>query len=244
MRNNKHLRFLVGQLKKLSFRRTAALYIGCGFNWGYAVFKMFMSLLFASPWHGAIAFYYVVLGMMRFVLIRNKHEADQLTDEAQRALYEYYGYRQCGYMMFALNACDTGIVVQVIRHNQSFNYPRFIIGVYAVYALVMLNIAFRNFVIYRNYHSPNFSAAKIITFSMALMSIISLQTAMFAQFGGGSFEHGQTLNISLSCIICLTLFGMAIFMIVKASKEIDRLTNITAAQAASDELQKTQMQKN
>ena len=221
---------IVEKLKDLSFRRDVSLYFGCGFNWFYAVFRMFVSLLFASHWDGAIAIYYIVLGMMRLILIRNKNEADKIKNQSDKILYEYYGYRQCGFMMLVLNICATGIIIQIIRHHEGYAYPRSIIGIYAIYALAMLNIAFINLIRYKKYHSPNFSAAKVVSFSMAFMAILSLQTAMIAQFGA-DYEHAVGLNVSLSSIICITLFSMAIFMIVKANCEINKLKGVFREQS-------------
>lgn len=210
------------RLRDLSFRREISLYCGCAFNWAFAIFRIFTGLVFASAWDGAIGIYYVVLGMMRFVLLQNKREADKIRHPQQKLLYEYYGYRQCGWMMFALNICASGIVVQIIRHNEGYSYPRSILGIYGLYTLVMLNLAFFNLIQYRKCHSPNFSAAKVVSFSMAFMALLSLQTAMIAQFGT-EYEHAVGLKVSLSTIICLTLFGMAIFMIATANREIGRL---------------------
>lgn len=83
----------------------------------------------------------------------------------------------------------------------------------------MLNLSAYNLIKYRNDHSPNFSAAKIISFSMALMAILSLQTAMFSQFGA-DFEHGHEMNMSLCCLICLCVNGMGIYMILNAKKHL------------------------
>lgn len=210
------------KLKDTSFRTDISLYGGCAFNWMFAIFRIFTSLIFASAWDGAIAVYYIVLGMMRLILIQNKREADKIDRRLERLLYEYCGYRQCGFMMFALNVCAAGIVVQIIRHNEGYSYPGSILGVYAIYTLVMLNVAFFNLIRYRRCSSPNASAAKAVSFSMAFMAILSLQTAMIAQFGADS-GHSAGLKISLSVIICLTLFGMAIAMIVRANREIRSL---------------------
>lgn len=217
---------LLGEkLRSSSFRQELGLYGGCAFNWLFAIFRIFTSLVFASAWDGALAVYYIVLGMMRVILIQNKREADQIRYPNEKLLHEYYGYRQCGCMMLALNVCAAGIIVQIIRHGQSAVYPKGILGVYAVYALVMLNLAFFNLLRYKKCHSPNGSAAKVVSFSMAFMAILSLQTAIIAQFDTEA-QHAMGLKISLSSIICLTLFGMALFMLVKANRQIRRLREL------------------
>lgn len=193
--------------------------LGCAFNFVYAAFNMLMGILFASPWQGALALYYIVLGMMRLTLIQNQRESNQYTDPTSRKICEYYGYLRCGYMMFALNICVNGVVVQVIRHDEGAHYPVYMIGIFAVYALVMLNISAYNLVRYRHDHSPNFSATKVISFSMALMAILSLQTAMFSQFGQ-DFQHGKGMNMSLCCLICLCIHSAGIYMIVSAKKNL------------------------
>lgn len=224
---------LAKRLREAPVRRDISLYCGCFFNWLFAIFRMLTGLVFASPWDGAIAIYYIVLGMMRLILIQNKRAADQIKDPNEKRLYEYSGYRQCGFMMFALNVCATGIIVQIIRHNEGYTYPKSIIGIYAIYTLVMWNIAFFNLIRYKKCRSPNFSAAKAVSFSMAFMAILSLQTAMIAQFGA-EYEHAVGLNISLSSSICITLFSMAIAMLVRAHREIRRLKQASETPSAPE----------
>lgn len=81
----------LAQLGEPSFRRTALLRLGCAFNFVYAAFNMPAGILFASPWQGALALYYVVLGMMRLILIQNQREAARFSDAASRMSCEYYG---------------------------------------------------------------------------------------------------------------------------------------------------------
>lgn len=84
------------------------------------------------------------------------------------------------------------------------------------------DLTFFNFIRFRKSAGPNRSAVKILSFCMALVSVLSLQTAMFAQFGQ-SFAHGAAMNISLSCIICLSMIGFAAFMLLKATHSIETL---------------------
>lgn len=203
-------------------RETALLCIGCAFNLCFAAFKLAMGILFASPWHGAIGVYYTVLGGMRIMLIRNRFKAGRMPTPTQRLLQEYRGYKACGGMMLILNVGITGIVTQITRHSESFHYPIWVIGIFAIYALMNLNLTFFNFIRFRKSAGPNRSAVKILSFCMALVSVLSLQTAMFAQFGQ-SFAHGAAMNISLSCIICLSMIGFAAFMLLKATHSIETL---------------------
>lgn len=86
----------------------------------------------------------------------------------------------------------------------------------------MLNISARSLVRYRRCHSPALSAAKVISFSKALMAILSLQTAMFSRFGQ-DFQHGRGMNISLCRLICLCIHGAGIYMIVNARRKLRKL---------------------
>ena len=74
---------------------------------------------------------------------------------------------------------------------------------------------------YRKYKSPILSITKVIKMTSALFSMLFLETAMFAQFGADTSQEVKTLMIMLTGAgISITVVSMAIYMIVKTTKEI------------------------
>ena len=74
---------------------------------------------------------------------------------------------------------------------------------------------------YRKLGSPVMSTAKIVSLSAALVSMLNLETAMFAQFGGEMPARDQRIMIAATgggiSVIVVTL---SVLLIVKATKEI------------------------
>ena len=67
------------------------------------------------------------------------------------------------------------------------------------------------------------STAKIVSLSAALVSMLNLETAMFAQFGGDlSAEHQRIFIILTGAGVSVTVVTLSIILIVRATKEIRR----------------------
>jgi hypothetical protein len=76
---------------------------------------------------------------------------------------------------------------------------------------------------YRSMGSPIMSTAKIVSLSAALVSMLNLETAMFAQFGAEMAQQYQNLMIMLTGAgISVTVVTLSVVLIVKATKEIRR----------------------
>ena len=69
-------------------------------------------------------------------------------------------------------------------------------------------------------------AAKIVSLSAALVSMLNLETAMFAQFGGDMApEHQRIFIILTGAGVSITVVTLAVILIVRATKEIRREKN-------------------
>lgn len=201
-----------------AFKVRISLYISLGITLLYSALKLISGVIFSSFWLGAIAVYYILLSILRFILLRYMH-AD---DEKQSDLYEYQRYRLCGILMLILNLSLTGIVFQMVWQNKGYTYPGTLIFAAAAYTFYTVTISTVDIVKYRKYKSPVLSASKAIRFAAALVSLLSLETAMLAQFGDDeSFRRMMTALTGAG--VCIIVLGMSIYMIVRASKEIKQL---------------------
>ena len=67
------------------------------------------------------------------------------------------------------------------------------------------------------------STAKIVSLSAALVSMLNLETAMFAQFGTDMAQQDQNLMIMLTGAgISITVITLSVMLIAKATIEIRR----------------------
>ena len=68
------------------------------------------------------------------------------------------------------------------------------------------------------------TAAKIITFSAALVSMLTLETAMFSQFGEEMAEENKRLMIILTGAgVSVAVITMSVYMIARCAIEIKKI---------------------
>ena len=124
--------------------------------------------------------------------------------------------------MFLLNIAVTAIVIQMIHNAKYYEYPGTLIYAFAAYTFYSLISATINLIRYRSINRPILSAAKILSLANALISILALQTALFVQFGDGESSI-LILNGITGSTVCLSIFIMAILMIVHSTKKFKKL---------------------
>ena len=66
------------------------------------------------------------------------------------------------------------------------------------------------------------AAAKVINFTAALVSMLSLETAMLSQFGSHQPEFRRMMLSASGGIVCVIVLTMAISMIVRSTKQIQK----------------------
>ena len=129
-------------------------------------------------------------------------------------------YRICGVMLLVMNQALVGVIVYMLTQNRGFSYPGYLIYAMALYTFYITIIAIVNGIRFRKQGSPVMSAAKVINLTAALVSMISLETAMLAQFGEGGAAFRQTMLGASGGAVCVIVLTMAIYMIVSATKRL------------------------
>lgn len=210
-------------LTEAELRAKISLYAGFTFSAAYAVFKFMAGVYFRSLWIGAIAVYYVVLAAIRVGLVKREYYGIKCTDEAKQRKQDLQIYKRCGYLMFLLNVAVAGIVIQMIWQNKSFTYPGLLIYASAAYTFYCFTMAIVNLVKYRKLERPILSAAKMISFAGALTSMLSLQTALLAEFSEGQAVFIRLMNSLTGTAVCTAVFLLAIRMIQKTKIETKRM---------------------
>lgn len=199
------------------FRADTSLYRGMFANLLFAVFKLAAALRYASVWFGAVSVYYFTLCGIRFYLVKAARKVGARQGRALR-LYESQVCRRTGFLMLFLTVAMLGMILQMVLHNRSFQYPGTVIYASAFYAFYSLITATVYAVRARKLHRPAFSAAKALNLDGALMSILALQTAMLAQFGEGDAAFRQVMNLATGAAVTLLSAALAVFLIVYAAR--------------------------
>lgn len=201
------------------FRTEISLYQGLFINLLYIAIEMFFGIRYRSLWFISLAIYYMLLAVMRLMILRpGKVKTDRTPMEN-----ELYRYRLCGIMLLMMNQVLAGIVTFMVYQNQGFNYPGVLIYLMALYSFYYVITAVINLVKFRKHGSPIMSAAKVINLVAAMVSMLSLETAMLAQFGGEDEEFRAVMTGATGGGVCTIVIGMAVFMIYKSTKQIKSL---------------------
>ena len=203
-------------LTDVRFRAGISLYQGFFINLLYIAMKLVSGVVYRSPWFIALAVYYILLAVMRLLLARRLNAQDEGM--------EWRRYRLCGVILLLMNQALAGIVGFMVHQNRGFHYPGLLIYAMAAYAFYAVTIAVINIVKTRRYQSPILSAAKAINLVAALVSILSLTTAMLSQFGGDDDPlFRQAMTAATGGGVCTIVIGMAIYMIWRANKNLKRI---------------------
>lgn len=153
--------------------------------------------------------------MLRFLLARFAHRHG--FEENKPA--QWKRYRLCGALLIPMNFALAGVVVLTLKQQGGFHYGSMLIYIMALYAFYVTISGVVSLVRTRKYKSPVLSAARVVSLAAALVSMLSLEVAMLAQFGGGEFFR-RAMIASTGGAVCFVLVGMASFMIVRATQEL------------------------
>lgn len=207
-------------LTDVSFKTHVSLYLSLGINLLFAAMKLFYGVYYSSIWFGTLAVYYITLAIMHFLLLRHVNRNSIGKD----VVSELKHYRLCGAILLLMNIALSGVVILVVRKNEGFNYAGYLIYVVAMYAFYSIIMAIIDVVKYRRYKSPVMSAAKAIKLATALVSMLSLETAMLMQFDTGKNPplFRRVMTASTGGCVCLIVLVMAVFMIVSSTKKLKK----------------------
>lgn len=200
----------------LLFKSHLSLYLSLLLNLLYAVFKLVSGIWYGSVWLITLGIYYLFLLCMRCLLA---HYLRRVPVGANLRA-EYRRCRACGIVMALMNLALMGVIVLVLQQNRTFHYAGSLIYAMALYTFCAVASACVNLVKLRRQGSPVLSATKAISLAAALVSMLSLETAMLTEFGSGDDLTRQLLTGFTGGAVCLIILLMALVMILKANRQL------------------------
>ena len=189
-------------LNDLAFRGNVSIYQGMAVNAFYVVFRIVAGIRYASVWFISMAVYHLVLGGLWAYLVVCYRRRDP---ELERRCYH-----TTAWLLFLLNFPMGGMIVLMVRTNSGFSYPGYIIYLSALYTFYTMVTSIQNLVKFRKLGSPILSAAKVLNFIAAMMSILGLQTAMISRFS----ENGESYRKMMNAITGGFVYGIVILIAV------------------------------
>lgn len=191
----------------------------------FAVFHIGTGMLTRSYWSITIGVYYFILAVMRGLTFRRSVRLKRVGDPLAARIAELKTFRAVGAVLVLVNLTLSGIVILVIRDGHTYEYAGYLIYAMAAYTFYITVYSLVTMIRYRRYKSPLISASKIISFSAALVSMLSLETAMLTAFGGaddtGHFR--QMMVAATGAVVCMLVLSMAAYMVMQATRALHTL---------------------
>ncbi len=216
-KSNKYVQLWTGDVR---LRMNVSLFGGFVWNAVYAVFQLCLGIYHHTFWYYSLAGYYFFLGVMRFSLAnftRTHKPGEDMTAERKR-------YRNCGIVFLLLNLALTLIIFFMVYWNRTFHHHQITTIAMAAYTFFSFTMAIINIIKNRKIGSPVYSASKAISLAAACVSMLTLEATMLTTFGDGSMSL-LTRKIFLGStggVISVFIISMAIYMIVRATKQLKR----------------------
>ncbi len=183
------------------------LYVGLNGYYGYVS---------QSYWFLALAIYYFLLMGMRVSLL--KYIRKNKTGEDQKSELKRVAF--CAKMLLAMEAVLLFMVYDMVFEHQGKEYPGFMIYAMAAYTFYTLIMAMISLIRYRKMDSPVFICTKIVSFIMALVSMLSLESAMLTEFGSQNGEGFRRLMLGVTGIgVCSGIFVLILYMFQYVKKK-------------------------
>ncbi len=113
------------------------------------------------------------------------------------------------------------IIILIVEQGKAYIYQGYLIFAVALYDFYTLISSIVYMVKTRKKHTPVIVSVKTINFAASMVSMLTLQTAMFASFGGETGAEFQALmNILTGTAVCLILIIWGAMMVIRAQREL------------------------
>lgn len=175
------------------FRASVNLQLVMVLNYLYAAYNLLTALQSGSVWLLSLGVYTLMLAIVRTDLTLSHHRGRKLPPDALPR-HESRCYRRVAWSLLALNVPIGGLTLLMVSGQSVSALPGHLIYLSALYTFVMMFLAISNLIRFRKLGSPIFSAAKVLSLVAALLSLLTLQSALIDRFSTaqGSFRLMMT----------------------------------------------------
>lgn len=217
-RDNKYLQ---KWFSDVHLRMNVSLYGSLIWNVIFAIFQLGLGFYYQSFWFCAMFAYYVLLGLMRFFLVR--HTRVYQANEEMRM--ENKRYVLCGWLLLLMNLALAVVVTFLIIWEQGVKHHMITTIAMATFTFLTFTFAIVDLVRYRKYQSPIYSSAKIINLIAGCVSMLTLETAMLTTFGTTESPLFRQIILAATGVVVIGLaIVMALIMIIKGSRQLKKIT--------------------
>lgn len=184
----------------------------------FAVFNGYIGIRSHSAWYVTLAVFNGLLSLMRFVAVRYERRGLKWGQTRERMSGEISVYRYCGILLIIMTIALAGAVVLLIHSEGGKTYPGYTIFLVAMYTFYKIISAVINMVRAGKMKSPLLMAIRSIGYVNACVSLLFLQTAMFASFGEGIVEQEVRMNGMTGVAVCMMSLAVGIHCMISSAK--------------------------
>lgn len=165
----------------------------------FALFNGLVGIQKLSAWYISLAVYYMLLCMMRFRFLHFECECwKKQCDEKKECRI----FSQCGYILIVMSIALCGMVILIVHKGNGKSYPVYFTYAIAIYTFAKMAAATSNMIKARHFQSLQVIGIRNIGYADALVSVLSLQTAMFSAFDDKNMALRMTMNGITGTIEC------------------------------------------
>jgi len=198
-------------------RMNLTLYGAMGLNGAYAAFQFCLGLYHHSTWFYAMAGYYLLLAVMRWILarsLRDRAPGEDVRDEWKKC-------RLCGVLLLLMNIILLIFILYFVFRIRVFVHHEITTIAMAAHTFTSLALAIIHLVRARKSGSPVLAAARAISLAAAAVSVLVLENALLTAYGqeNTAFFHQIMLGTSGAAVI-FAVQGIALYMIKHAQRNL------------------------
>ena len=141
---------------------------------------------------------------------------------------ELHRYRFCGILLLIMNLALMTIVSFISNFGKGVEHHPVTTVILAAYSFTSLSFAVINAMRYRKYYSPIFSAAKGVSLAAAVVSMLTLETALLSAFGDErALSLRGPITLLTGIVVCMIVLLIAVYMIVHSTRALNALRRAT-----------------
>ena len=159
-----------------------------------------------DSWPLSLAFYYYFLSILRGSLLIN-----HFREKDERKVYRWMGY-----FLLALNIPLMGMTLLMIKNNNGFVYSGTLIYAMAFIDFYLIVSSIVGYIRFYHDQRPIVSASKTLSLISSTVSLLWLQTAMFAAFSPDEVSLRYIMDLINGAIVFLFVFTLAIKTIIRS----------------------------
>ena len=176
----------------------------------FAVFNGVIGITSHSAWFGTLSAYYILLSVMRAGVVRQERILAGVKEKREHMRRELSVYRRNSVLFMFMAVVLAGAVILLLNAQGGKDYPGLTIYAVATYTFYKIIMSTIQVIKVGKRKSPLLSITRRIGYIDACVSILTLQTAMFASFAEGEEALVKLMNGITGTVVCLMVLGIGI----------------------------------